>query len=410
MYNRSLRGVAVSRTPRRRNLVFLRERGVGIAFAHAATRARTMPNTATARAASAADSAVLAASLAAARTAGLRYVNDGMPGIRRERHALGFRYLDPNGRVIRDRSQLRRIHALVIPPAWQEVWICPTADGHIQATARDARGRKQYRYHPRWRAVRDAHKYGRMAAFGAALLRIRARTRRDLAVPGLPREKVLAAVVRLLADTLIRVGNESYARQNGSFGLTTFRDRHAEIDGAQIRFRFRGKSKKEHLIAINDQRLARVVRSCQELPGQTLFQYRGADGELQTIGSTDVNAYLRAITGESFTAKDFRTWAGTVLMAKELAAHAPPSSETAAKRAINAAIERVAHKLGNTRAVCRRCYIHPAVLDAYCDGTLADVMRRRDRAGRGGLRTHEAALLRVLRRPVRRDGPLRASA
>ena len=368
-----------------------------------------MPDTATARAATVADS-VPAASLAAARTAGLRYVSDGTPGIRRERGALGFRYLDPNGRVIRDRAELRRIHALVIPPAWEAVWICPTPDGHIQATARDARGRKQYRYHPRWRAVRDAHKYGRMAAFGAALPRIRARTRRDLALPGLPREKVLAAVVRLLGETLIRIGNESYARQNGSFGLTTFRDRHAEIEGARIRFRFRGKSKKEHLITINDERLARVVRSCQELPGQTLFQHRGADAKLVTIGSTDVNAYLRAITGRDFTAKDFRTWAGTVLMAKELAGHAPPASETAAKRTINAAVERVAQRLGNTRAVCRRCYVHPAVLDAYRDGTLATIMRRRDRGPRAGLRTHEVALLRVLRRPARRDGALRASA
>ncbi len=369
-----------------------------------------MADPATARAASAAESLVLAASLAAARTAGLRYVSDGAPGIRRERFPLGFRYRDAHGRLIRDRAELRRIHALVIPPAWEDVWICPTADGHIQATARDARGRKQYRYHPRWREVRDAHKYGRMAAFGAALPRIRARTRRDLALPALPRDKVLAAVVRLLGETLIRVGNESYARQNGSFGLTTFRDRHAEIDGTRIRFRFRGKSKKEHLITIDDERLARIVRSCQELPGQTLFQYRSAEGQLQTIGSADVNAYLRTITGRDFTAKDFRTWAGTVLMAKELAAHGAPPSEAAAKRTINAAVERVAARLGNTRAVCRRCYVHPAVLDAYRDGTLASVMRRRDRGPRAGLRTHEAALLRVLRRPARRERALRASA
>jgi DNA topoisomerase-1 len=370
-----------------------------------------MPTSAAARAvAPIASDSVLAASLAHARRAGLRYVSDALPGIRRERSALGFRYRDAQSRFVRDRAELRRIHALVIPPAWEDVWICPTPNGHIQATARDARGRKQYRYHPRWREVRDAHKYGRMAAFGAALPRIRERTRRDLALPGLPREKVLAAVVRLLADTLIRVGNESYARHNGSFGLTTFRARHAAIAGARIEFRFRGKSKKEHLITINDQRLARVVRSCQELPGQTLFQYRGADGRLQTIGSGDVNAYLRATTGESFTAKDFRTWAGTVLMAKALAGSEAPGSETAAKRTINAAIESVAHRLGNTRAVCRRCYVHPAVLDAYRDGTLAAVMRRRDRGPRGGLRTHEAALLRVLRRPPRREAALPASA
>jgi DNA topoisomerase-1 len=341
--------------------------------------------------------AVVAESLAAAREAGLRYVSDATPGIRRERTAIGFRYRGPDGKLVRDRAELRRIHNLVLPPAWEEVWVCPTADGHIQATARDERGRKQYRYHPRWREVRDEAKYGRLRAFGATLPRIRARTRRDLALPGMPRAKVLAAVVRLLATTLIRIGNESYARENGSFGLTTLRTRHAEVVGARIRFRFRGKSKKDHLISIDDARLARVVRHCQELPGQTLFQYLDADGTAQTIGSSDVNAYLQEITGESFTAKDFRTWAGTLAMAKALAALDPPASESAAKRAIVAAIAEVAARLGNTAAVCRRCYVHPLVLDAYRTGTLAAVARRRPRPGRG-LRSDETMLLGLLRR------------
>ncbi len=335
--------------------------------------------------------------LAAVQSAGLRYVGDGEAGIRRRATALGCRYVGPDGKPSRDRVTLRRIHALVIPPAWRDVWICASADGHIQATGRDARGRKQYRYHPRWRAVRDDAKYGRMRAFGAALPKIRARTRRDLARPGLPREKVLAAVVRLLANTLIRIGNESYARDNGSFGLTTLRARHAEVSGPRIRFRFRGKSKKEHLISIADRRVARIVRHCQELPGQTLFQYRSADGRAETIDSGDVNAYLRAITGEGFTAKDFRTWAGTLLMAEALRDEPPPSSEAAGKRAIVTAIDAVAHRLGNTRAVCRRCYVHPAVLEAYQDGSLAAGAGPRPRAA-AGLRTDEAALLRLLRR------------
>ena len=348
-------------------------------------------------------------SLAAARDAGLRWVSDGEPGIRRQRTTLGFRYVGPGGNPLRDRSVLRRIQALVLPPAWTKVWICRSSDGHIQATARDARGRKQYRYHPRWRAVRDDAKYGRLLQFGSALPRLRARTRRDLALPGMPRERVLAAVVRLLAGTLIRVGNESYARANGSFGLTTFRSRHAEVAGDRIRFRFRGKSKQEHLISVDDRRLARIVRRCQELPGQPLFQFRGADGAVQTIGSTDVNAYLREVAGEHFTAKDFRTWAGTLLMARALGALEPPASEAAAKRAIVAAIDEVARRLGNTRAVCRRCYVHPAVLDAYRDGTLAALLRRRRRPS-GGFTSDEAMVLALLRRPTARDGMLRRSA
>jgi len=351
---------------------------------------------------------VVAESVAAARSAGLRYVSDASPGIRRERTPLGFRYRGPDGKLVRDRDELRRIHALVIPPAWEEVWICPSPDGHIQATARDARGRKQYRYHPRWREVRDDAKYGRLRAFGRTLPRIRTRTRRDLALPGMPREKVLAAVVRLLATTLIRVGNESYARANGSFGLTTLRCEHAEVAGARIRFRFRGKSKKDHLVAIDDRRLARVVRRCQELPGQTLFRYLDAGGGAQTIDSGDVNAYLREITGESFTAKDFRTWAGTLAMTKALAPLDPPASESAAKRTIVAAITDVAARLGNTPAVCRRCYVHPLVLDAYRDGTLA-ALARRPLQRAPGLRSDELRLLALLgRRRARATGAVAA--
>jgi DNA topoisomerase-1 len=344
-----------------------------------------------------AESPIVAESRAAARDAGLRYVSDAEPGIRREETPIGFRYRAPDGKLVRDREDLRRIHNLVVPPGWRDVWICRSPDGHIQATARDARGRKQYRYHPRWREVRDEAKYGRLRAFGATLPRIRARTRRDLALPGMPRAKVLAAVVRLLATTLIRIGNESYARENGSFGLTTLRARHAEVAGARIHFRFRGKSKKDHLISIDDARLARIVRHCQELPGQALFQYLDADGVPQTIGSADVNAYLQEITGESFTAKDFRTWAGTLAMAKALAAVEPPASESAAKRTIVAAIGDVAARLGNTPAVCRRCYVHPLVLDAYRAGTLATAARPRPRPS-SGLRGDETMLLALLRR------------
>lgn len=342
-------------------------------------------------------SAIPPESLAAARSAGLRWVGDASAGIRRERTPIGFRYRGPDGKLVRDRDELRRIHALVIPPAWEDVWISPSPDGHIQATARDARGRKQYRYHPRWREVRDEAKYGRLRAFGQTLPRIRARTRRDLALPGMPREKVLAAVVRLLATTLIRVGNESYARENGSFGLTTLRSRHAEVAGARIRFRFRGKSGKDHLVAIDDHRLARIVRRCQELPGQTLFRYLDGEGRAQTIDSGDVNAYLREITDETFTAKDFRTWAGTLAMAKALARLEPPASESAAKRAIVAAVGDVAARLGNTPAVCRRCYVHPRVLDAYRDGSLAALARRPLKRA-PGLRSDELTLLALLGR------------
>jgi DNA topoisomerase-1 len=312
-----------------------------------------------------------------ARLAGLRYVADERPGIRRRRQGKGFSYLDPQGRPVRDTAERRRIAALAIPPAWTEVWICTLANGHLQATGRDARGRKQYRYHPDWRAVRDETKFGRMVAFGEALPRLRARIDEDLARPGLPLEKVVAAVVRLLETTLIRVGNEEYARENGSFGLTTMRSRHVEIAGATLRFHFRGKSGKDHNVAISDRRLARVVRACRELPGHELFQYLDEAGERRTVGSGDVNDYLRQATGEEFTAKDFRTWGGTLLALAALQAAAdcpgPEGPPREAKRAVAEALERVAAQLGNRPAICRKYYVHPAVIDAFLGGRLAAV-------------------------------------
>ncbi|MBF6599520.1 MAG: DNA topoisomerase IB [Dehalococcoidia bacterium] len=335
-----------------------------------------------------------------ARAAGLRYVSDQMPGIRRVNCGAGFSYARPDGAPLRDEDELRRIRALVIPPAWTDVWICPTPNGHIQVTARDAKGRKQYRYHRRWREVRDETKYGRMLLFAAALPRIRAATERDLALPGLPREKMLATVVRLLEATLIRVGNEEYARDNQSFGLTTMRDRHAAVAGGTVRFRFRGKSGKEHSVGVRDRRLARIVKRSQELPGQELFQYVDDEGERHNIDSADVNAYLREISGEEFTAKDFRTWAGTVLAALALREFEAFDSEAQAKRNIVRAIESVAGRLGNTPAVCRKCYIHPAILDAYLDGSLLATLRSCTEAAMREslpeLRPEEAAVLALL--------------
>jgi DNA topoisomerase-1 len=311
-----------------------------------------------------------------AQLAGLRYVREDQPGIRRVRCGTGFRYVDLDGATVRDRTTLRRIRSLAIPPAWTGVWICPLAQGHLQATGRDARGRKQYRYHPRWRATRDETKYNRMIAFGQALPAIRRRVEQDLARPGLPRAKVLATVVRLLETTLIRVGNEEYARQNGSFGLTTLRNHHASVNGQTVRFSFCGKSGVRHSVRVTDRRLARIVRRCQDLPGQELFEHV-EDGESRTIDSADVNAYLREIAGEDFTAKDFRTWAGTVLAARALQDVEAFDSEAQARRNVVAAIEAVAKRLGNTTAVCRKCYVHPAVIDAYIDGTLLETLRQR---------------------------------
>ncbi|HYT89039.1 MAG TPA: hypothetical protein VEL76_10045, partial [Gemmataceae bacterium] len=312
-----------------------------------------------------------------ARSAGLRYVRDDCPGIRRVRCGKSFRYLDSSGQPLRDEVTLARIRSLAIPPAWTDVWICALANGHLQATGRDAHGRKQYRYHPRWRTVRDETKYDRMIAFGQALPRLRARVEADLALPGLPRPKVLATVVRLLATTLIRVGNEEYARANGSFGLTTLRNHHVKVAGETVHFAFRGKSGVRHRIDVHDRRLARVVRRCRDLPGHELFQYLDEQGRTRAIDSADVNDYLREAAGEEFTAKDFRTWAGTVLAAHALQEFAKFDSQAQAKHHVVAAIEVVAKRLGNTVSVCRKCYVHPAVVEAYLDGSLVDALRPR---------------------------------
>jgi DNA topoisomerase-1 len=348
-----------------------------------------------------------------AKIAGLRYVDDlHTPGIRRIGSKSRVRYVHPNGRTVSDRAELQRIKSLVIPPAWTDVWICPDPRGHLQATGRDARGRKQYRYHPRWREVRDEVKYGRLIAFAQALPKIRHRTRANLRLSGLRREKVLGAVVQLLEKTLIRVGNEEYARENRSFGLTTMRDQHAKIKGTTVHFEFRGKSGVEHAVDLHDARLARIVKACQELPGYELFQYVDDDGARQTIDSADVNAYLREISGEDFTAKDFRTWAGTVLAAKALAEVATFTSSAEAKRNIVKAIESVAKRLGNTKAVCRKCYIHPAILDAYMEGaTVATIharMAKMTRSG-AGLSSEEAAVVRLIERRLRTKRSKRAA-
>ncbi len=308
--------------------------------------------------------------VAAARAAGLRYTPDVGPGITRRRYGKGWSYIDPDGGVIRDARELQRIRALVIPPAWTDVWINPNPRGHIQATGRDARGRKQYRYHAKWRATRDETKFSRMIAFGEALPRIRDRVEADLALPGLPREKTLAIVVRLLDEALIRVGNPEYARDNGSYGLTTLRDDHVDVSGSTVHFTFRGKSGKTQEIDVRDRRVARIISRLQDLPGQQLFQYLDAEGEPHTIGSEDVNAYLQEIAGEAFTAKDFRTWGGTVLATRSLRELGPFQSEATMKANIIVAIDTVAARLGNTRAVCRSAYIHPAVLLSYESGEL----------------------------------------
>lgn len=301
--------------------------------------------------------------------AGLSYVSDQDPGIRRKAAKNGFGYTGPDGRAVTDARTLDRIRELVIPPAWTDVWICPRANGHIQAVGRDRRGRKQYRYHARWREARDGHKYDRLLAFGRALPRLRARVEADLARRGLPREKVLAAVIRVMETTLIRVGNEEYARTNKSFGLTTLRNRHVRIGAEKAVFEFRGKSGRSHATGFNDRRLARVLKACQDLPGQRLFQYLDADGQRRAVESADVNAYIREAIGEDFSAKDFRTWAGTVAAARALTL--PECADlSASKRNLNTCAKAVAGLLGNTAAVARSAYIHPAILDAYAKGEL----------------------------------------
>lgn len=323
---------------------------------------------------------LVADAVASAESAGLRYVADDRPGITRRRVGKGFAYRREDGAPMRDAATLERIRKLAIPPAWTSVWICPTANGHIQATGRDAKRRKQYRYHARWRVVRDETKYEKMLTFGHALPKIRAAIDRDMREQALTREKVLATVVRLLELTHIRVGNEEYARANGSFGLTTLRARHVEVDGTTIHFRFRGKSGKSHAIRVRDKRLARIVARCSDLPGYDLFRWVDEAGDAHPIESSDVNEYVRAIADEELTAKDFRTWAGTVLAARELRATGEFASETEASKNVVAAIRLVSERLGNTPSVCRKCYVHPAVIDAYVDGVLVDAIAAGDDA------------------------------
>ncbi len=340
-----------------------------------------------------------------AQEAGLRYVSDDGPGISRHRAGKGLAFVGADGRRIVDREVLARIRRLAIPPAWTEVWICPQANGHIQATGRDQRGRKQYRYHDDWRATRDATKYGRMIAFGRALPRIRARVARDLKQRGLGRDRVLAAIVRLLETTLIRVGNDEYARENGSFGLTTLRNRHARVRGAKITFTFTGKSGKKHEIDLKEPRLAAIVERMQDLPGQELFGYVAEDGSVIDVKSDDVNAYLREVAGEEFSAKDFRTWAGTMLAARMLAAAATEPGHRHTKKNLAAVVKGVAERLGNTPSVCRKCYIHPAVLDAYLSGEVVRAARATPQAlphPTTGLGAEEKAVLAFLERQARR--------
>jgi DNA topoisomerase I len=314
------------------------------------------------------ETTIPADSLEAAQDAGLRYVSDEQPGFSRRHNGEEFEYFDAKGKPICDEHRLLRIKRLAIPPAWSAVWICPSSNGHIQATGRDARRRKQYRYHERWRQIRDENKYDRLVNFGKALPKIRRRLKKDLALSGLPREKVLATVVQLLERSLIRVGNEEYARENKSFGLTTLQDRHVDVKGSKLRFRFRGKSGRQHEVDVTDRRIARIVSRLQDLPGQSLFQYLDDEENVRDITSQDVNEYLREITGEDFTAKDFRTWAGTVLVAVALGNVGASKTKHQAKSNIKHAVGAVAEVLGNTPAVCRQCYIHPAVLEAYLNG------------------------------------------
>jgi DNA topoisomerase-1 len=304
----------------------------------------------------------------AAEEAGLQYVSDDRPGYTRKGHNGEFKYLDTQGKPIRDEQRLLRMKRLAIPPAWTDVWICPSPSGHLQATGRDARRRKQYRYHERWRELRDENKFGRLADFAKVLPKIRRRITHDMKLPGLPREKVLATVVRLLERTFIRIGNPEYARDNKSFGLTTMQDRHVTVKGARLRFRFRGKSGRQHEVDVTDRRIAKIVSKCQDLPGQDLFQYVDDEGEVRNVTSQDVNDYLREITNENFSAKDFRTWAGTVLAAIGLNVQGEFETKKQAKTNIKTAISAVAELLGNTPAICRKCYVHPAVIETYLSG------------------------------------------
>ncbi|MBP0590000.1 DNA topoisomerase IB [Paraburkholderia sp. LEh10] len=347
----------------------------------------------------------IAEELPAAMPAGLRHADDTRPGFTRRKLKHGFAYFDLDGKRIEDAAQIARINALAIPPAYCDVWICPDPRGHIQATGRDARGRKQYRYHPQWRETRDADKFGRMAAFGRALPKIRARVARDLAREGMPREKVIAAVVHLLDTTLIRIGSVEYARENQSYGLTTLRKKHVKIRAGEVRFRFAGKGGIEHDVTVDNPRVKRIVRRCAELPGHDLFQYIGEDGARHTVGSADINEYLRAAGNADFTAKDYRTWAGSVFALAALRQQVCESAEHA-RRHVVATVKDVASLLRNTPAVCRRCYIHPEVIAAFEAGELQGLTRQR---AKRYMKTDEAAFAALLAqiesraRRVRRD-------
>jgi DNA topoisomerase I len=343
----------------------------------------------------------------AAESAGLRYVSDEQPGIRRRKAGKGFTYVKPGGSKVDDEATLKRIKTLAVPPAWTDVWICPHANGHIQATGRDAKGRKQYRYHARFREVRDGTKYEHMMAFAQALPAIRAKLKEHMALRGLPREKVLATVVHLLESTLIRVGNDDYVKQNKSYGLTTLRNKHVKVDGSELRFEFKGKSGKTWNLQVKDRRIAKIVRACQELPGQDLFQYIDEDGVQRDVTSADVNAYLKEITGTEVTAKDFRTWAGTVLAALALKEFETFDTQAKAKKNVRAAIERVASKLGNTPTICRKCYIHPEIMSSYVEGSLLLEVKKEVeselREDLAGLKPEEAAVLSLLEARLNRD-------
>jgi DNA topoisomerase-1 len=338
----------------------------------------------------------------AAQDAGLVYASDFEPGIRRARKGGGFAYFDPHGKPVTDPATLDRILNLAIPPAWKDVWICMRERGHLQVTGRDARGRKQNRYHARWHKIRDADKFARLLGFARALPRIRRRVTRDLGQPGLSREKVVATIVRLLEMTFARIGNEEYARQNGTFGLTTLRDRHVKFKGSTVRFLFRGKTGREVEIGVTNRRVASVVKRCEELPGQMLFQYIDPAGDRRTVTSDDVNQYLREVSGEDYTAKDFRTWGATVLAASALRELVGFESDTEARHNVVAAIDSVARRLGHTRAVCRHSYVHPAVIDTYMEGSLESVLSLVDGRTHRNLKAEEAAVIALLKQNVAR--------
>ncbi len=336
------------------------------------------------------------------KAAGLRFVSDKVPGLRREPDGDAFRYFAPNGQEVTDDKTLSRIKSLAIPPAYTDVWVCTSPNGYLQATGHDAKGRKQYRYHPHWRDTRDETKFAHMTAFGAALPRLRERVEADLRKPGMPREKILATIVRLLETTLIRIGNVQYAKENAHYGLTTLQTDHVEVEGATLHFHFVGKSGKEHSIDLRDKKLASIVARLHDLPGQEIFQYADAEGNLHSVGSEDVNAYLHEVAGDEFTAKDFRTWAGTVLASLALQEFEAFGSATQAKRNVTAAIKAVSQRLGNTPAVCRKSYIHPAVFETYLDGTMLESLRQETEQEMAetihSLKPEEAAVMALLAR------------